>query len=172
MNAIMTPLRTLLAGLPLLGALSPGCDPPRPPAKGELPPAYTSNQITDSTLQKIVDEHRAWGLKQLGTGDKPLYSKIEILRPVPIVQPYGVGVFQQEERLPVIYTTGLGWGGLKPKAKEEAVANVFREIEARLKTLKHDPPLLPTLTLQTPQGMELSWINRLEPGRKNIHGDD
>jgi hypothetical protein len=169
---MLTPLRSLLASLPLLGVLSPGCDPPRPPVKGELPPAYTSNQITDPALQKIVEQNRSWASKQLGDGGKPLYSRIEILSPVPIVQPYGVGVFQHEVRITVIYTTGPGWTGLKPEAKEAAVALAYREISSHLQSLKHEPALQPTLTVQTPQGMELAWINRLDPGRKNVHGDD
>ena len=172
MNAMLMPLRTLLASLPVLGALSPGCDPPRPPAKAGLPPAYTSNQITDPALRKVVEETRGWAARQVGDGGKPLYERIEILPPVPVVQPYGVGVFQQEVRLPVIYTTGPGWAGLKPEAKEAAVADAFREISSHLRPLNREPALQPTLTIQTPQGMELAWINRLDPGRKNLHGDD
>lgn len=165
-------LRPLLAGLPLLAALSPGCDPPRPPVKTGLPPAYTSNQITDPALQEVVEQLKLWAAKQAGDGGKPLYSKIEILRPVPTVQPYGVGVYQQEMRLPVIFTTGPAWAGLKHTAKEEAAALAFREISSKLQTVKAEPALQPTLTIQTTQGMELAWINRLEPGGRNVHGDD
>jgi hypothetical protein len=167
-----SPLRALLASLPLLGVASPGCDPPRPPVKAGLPPAYTSNQITDPALQKVVAQIEAWAAKQVGDGGKPLYGRAEVLHPVPTVQPYGVGVYQQEMRLPVILTTGPAWAGLKHEAKEAAVALAFREISSRLQTLKHEPTLQPTLTLQTTQGMELAWINRLEPGGRNVHGDD
>jgi hypothetical protein len=29
-----------------------------------------------------------------------------------------------------------------------------------------------TVTVQTPQGLELCWINDVEPGRKLLHGED
>lgn len=149
-----------------------GCDAVKRSAAGNLPPAYTSNQITDPALLAIADEIRAWGTKQTGIDDKPLYGRVEVLRPVPIVQPYGVGVFQQEPRLPVILTTGPGWSGLGHEAKEAAVAGAFGHFSDALKALKAETPLRPTLTVQTPQGMALTWINRLDPNGKNIHGDD
>jgi hypothetical protein len=170
-NALTLSLRPLLATLPLLSFASPGCERPRPPV-GALPPAYTSNQITDPGLHQVVEEIQNWASQQVDDGQKPLYSRVEVLPPVPIVQPYGVGVFQQEVRLPVIFTTGPGWAGLKAAAKEEAVAQAFRDIAVHLQALNHEPALQPTLTIQTPQGMELAWVNRLDPGGKNIHGDE
>ncbi|APW63473.1 hypothetical protein [Paludisphaera borealis] len=171
MNAMTHSMRSLLAALPLLSFVSPGCDPPKPPV-GPLPPAYTSNQITDPALLDVTEEVQTWTSQQADDGQKPLYSHAEVLSPVPIVQPYGVGVFQQEVRLPVIFTTGPGWNSLKLAEKEAAVALAYREIAVRLQALNHEPALQPTLTVQTPQGMELAWINRLDPGGKNVHGDD
>jgi len=148
-----------------------GCEP-APAPKGELPPAYTSNRITDPALGEVSDEIHAWAQKRTGAEGKPLYGKVEVLPPAPIVQPYGVGVFQQEMRLPVIFTTGPGWDGLKPAEKEDAVALAFRELSDRLLAVKREPPLRLTLTVQTPEGLELSWINHLDPDEKNVHGDD
>src|SRR4051812_45586775 len=112
-------MRLVLATLPLLSLVVPACRPQNTP-KGELPPAYTSNQITDPALHQVAEGIQAWGSKQAGADRKPLYSRVEVLPPVPVVQPYGVGVFQQEVRLPVIFTTGPGWAGLKPAEKEAA----------------------------------------------------
>jgi hypothetical protein len=88
------------------------------------------------------------------------------------VQPYGVGAYQQEPRLPVILTTGPGWAALKPPEKEEMAAQAFQDFSERLQALQREPPLQPTLTIQTSQGMELAWINHLDPSGKNVHGDE
>ena len=148
-----------------------GCQPVKAPPAGALPPAYTSNQITDPTLIKIAEEIKTWGLQQ-AADQNPLYGRVEVLPPVPIVQPYGVGVFQQEVRLPTIFTTGPGWASLGAEEKEAVIVQAFNHISTILKEVERDPPLQATLTVQTPQGMELTWINRLEPNRKNVHGDD
>lgn len=151
-----------------------GCQrtPPGRPAEKDLPSAYTSNHINDPALRMIAQEIQTQTLQQVGTGGQPLYSRAEVLPPVPTVQPYGVGVFQQEVRLPVILTTGPGWASLKPEDKEKTVAQAFREISERLRTFKREPALRPTLTVQTPEGMELTWINHLDPSGKNVHGDE
>lgn len=161
--ALSTSFATLLA--------IAGCEPAAAP-QGELPPAYTSNRIIDPALGEASEAIHAWAQKRTGAEGKPLYGKVEVLPPAPIVQPYGVGVFQQEMRLPVIFTTGPGWEGLTPAEKEDAVALAFRELSERLLAVKHEPPLKPTLTVQTPKGLELSWINHLDPEEKNVHGDD
>jgi len=161
----------LLATASMTGLGAAGCDPVKAPA-GDLPPAYTSNQITDPALVDVAKGVKAWGSEQVSADRKPLYGRIEVLPPVPIVQPYGVGVFQQEMRLPVIFTTGPGWAALKAAEKEAAIAEVFHHISQLLKALNRESPLRPTLTVQTPQGMELTWLNRLEPNGKNVHGDD
>jgi len=139
---------------------------------GALPPAYTSNQLTDPALVEVAHGIETWGSQQVDANQKSLYSRIEVLSPVPIVQPYGVGVFQHEVRLPAIFTTGPGWAGLKAAEKETVIAKTYTQISGLLKTLKREPPLQATLTVQTPQGMELTWLNRLEPNGKNVHGDD
>ena len=164
--------RRMLLALALTTAVgAAGCDRARPEA-GELPPAYTSNQITDPALLDVAGGIKEWGEKEVGADGKPLFGRVEVLRPVPIVQPYGVGVFQQEMRLPVIFTTGPGWPGLKPEEKEAAIVVVYDHVSELLKALERDPPLQATLTVQTPQGMEVAWINRLDPNGKNMHGDD
>lgn len=173
MKSIARPPRIVLAILPAACLVVPGCQAriiPRPPES--LPPAYIANQITDPALQHVAEEIRAWGSRPNRAGGTPLYSRVDVLPPAAVVQPYGVGVFQQEVRLPVILITGPAWTGLKPAEKETAVAAAFREISRRLQGLNRQPALQPTLTVQTPQGILLTWINRLEPNGKNVHGDD
>jgi hypothetical protein len=165
-------LRMTLLALSMLGLLVSGCEPPKPSRPASMPPAYTSNKITDPALRKVADDVKAWAAKQVDGNQKPIYTTVEVLPPVPIVQPYGVGVFQEEMRLSVILTTGPGWGGMKLDKKEAAVAAAFRYITERLKSVDHEPALKTTLTVQTPQGMELTWINHLDPSRKNVHGDE
>jgi hypothetical protein len=138
----------------------------------ELAPAYTRNQIIDPALRKIAEAIQTWAAEQTGSGGQKLYSRAEVLPPAQTVQPYGVGAYQQEPRLPVILTTGPGWAGLKVPEKETKVAQAFTEFSRRLQSLQREPPLRPTLTIQTPQGMELGWINHVDPGGKNLHGDD
>jgi hypothetical protein len=165
--------RSLIVTMMALGLAASGCRPPQaPPRTRDLPPAYTSNQITDPELLRTADGIRAWAAERTGTGERPLYSKAQILSPVPIVQPYGVGSYQQELRLPVLLTTGPGWAGIPHEGHEAKAAEAFREIAGRLKALGGDPVLQPTLTIQTPEGMGLAWINHLDPGGRNVHGDE
>jgi hypothetical protein len=170
-NAISRPWRVALALLPISSLVIPACQPRKAKDVG-LPPAYTYNQITDPALREVADEIQSWASRLAGADQKPLYSRIEILSPVPIVQPYGVGVFQEEVRLPVIFTTGPGWAGAKLAEKEAEVARTFVHISGLLKPLNHEPALRPTLTVQTPEGIELSWINHLDPSGKNVHGSE
>jgi hypothetical protein len=150
-----------------------GCRPAPPSAAEQgLPPAYTRNQITDPALRQVAEEIQGWAAKQVGAGGQPLFSRSEVLPPAQTVQPYGVGAYQQELHLPVILTTGSGWAGLKPAEKEAAAVRTFSDIAGRLQALKREPQLQPTLTIQTPQGMELAWINHLDPSGKYVHGDD
>ena len=174
MNAILRPWRIGLIALTIACSVISGCrqTPPDRPAGKALPPAYLGNRIDDPALREAAEQIRTWAIQQVGARGQPLYSRAEVLPPVPTVQPYGVGVFQQELRLPVIFTTGPGWAVLRPDDKEKTVAEAFREISERLQTLKREPALRPTLTVQTPQGMELSWINHLDPSGKNVHGDE
>jgi hypothetical protein len=159
-------------------AATAGCSklpfgPPAPgPEQKDLPPAYPQNQITDPGLLEVVNGFKAWALAQrAGKPEQAIYSRCEVLPPAQTVQPYGVGAYQQEPRLPVILTTGPGWSELKRQDKEKLAAGAFKEITSRLAGMKHEPTLRPTLTIQTPEGMVLGWINHLEPSGKNLHGD-
>jgi hypothetical protein len=157
-------------GLVLLVAAGCRREAPAPPKA--LPPAYTSNQIVDPALRQVAEDIKTWASQQVGTGRMALYSHVEVLGIAQTVQPYGVGAYQQEPRLPVILRTGPGWAGLSPEAKEAKVAEAFTRFTEQLQALRRQPPLRPTLTVQTPQGMELAWVNHLQPGGKNVHGDD
>lgn len=156
-------------------SFTPGCrrtSPDPTTADRELPPAYTRNRIIDPALRKVAEEMQSWALQQTGAGGQPLYGRVEVLPPVQTVQPYGIGVFQQEPRLPIILTTGSGWAGLEITVKEAKTTQAFQDFSERLQALKREPSLQPTLTIQTPQGMELAWVNRLAPNGKNVHGDE
>jgi hypothetical protein len=161
--------------LGVLAGIGLGCNLPSPPAEpppgaaADLPPAYLRNQITDAGLRAVAKEFTEWALAQRA-GDQAVYGRVEVLPPAQTVQPYGVGAYQQEPRLPVILTTGPSWDRLKAREKEARAAEAFHHMEGLLKGLKHDPPLRPTLAVQTPEGMELGWINRLDPGGTNLHG--
>jgi hypothetical protein len=148
---------------------------PRPPADERgLPQAYPRSQINDPKLLELAQEFKTWALQQRTGGDHPapLFSRVEVLPPTQTVLPYGVGAYQQETRLPAILTIGPGWASQEPEEKEAAVAQAFRKLSQGLEALKLDPPLRPTLTIQTPSGLELAWMNDLNEGRRNIHGDD
>ncbi len=155
----------------VLAASGCGPAPPSGDAQQGLPPAYTRNQITDPDVHRSAEAIQEWAAKQIGAGGQALFSRSEVLPPAQTVQPYGVGAYQQELRLPVILTTGPGWSGLTPAEKEAAAERAFSGCAGHLQGLKREPPLRPTLTIQTPQGMELAWINHLDPG-KNVHGDE
>jgi hypothetical protein len=133
---------------------------------------YLRNDISDPALREAAEQVRTWALQQVGAGGQALYSRAETPPPVQTVQPYGVGVYQQESRLSVILTTGPDWGCLKPAEKETKVAQAFREFCTLLGRLKREPALRPTFMVQTPQGMELAWINHLDPSGKNVNGDE
>lgn len=98
------------------------------------------------------------------------FSKTEILAPAKIVLPYGVGVFQQELRLPVILTTDKAWRTLKQNEKEIEVKSAYQQMASLLQ--KTNSPLKPSLTIQTPQGLEISWINEINEGSKIVFGDE
>lgn len=141
------------------------------PAPSDLPPAYTSGQITDPKLEEVAQQFKTWAEGQQAV-DERVFSRIEILPPVETLSPYGIGTFQKERRLPAILTTGPGWSQLKPAERELLASKAYQELAGRLAALESKPPLLPTVTLQTPQGLELAWINDLPQGRKLLHGDD
>jgi len=178
---------TDLGLLTLLGLAVSGCVPtttvleskvlpePKPPALGQgLPDAYPRSQINDPRLRELAQEFTTWVLTQGTAAANParLFRRVEVVPPTQTVLPYGVGAYEKQPRLPAILTTGPGWASLQPEEKEAAAAQAFRELAGRLEALKLDPPLRPTLTIQTPSGLELGWINDLVEGRKNIHGDE
>lgn len=168
------PSKAALAALVSLGFAIPACQPPEAPANKEaLPPAYTSNLITDPSLTRAIGEIHDWAVEQTGADQKPLYGRVEVLHPVKTVQPYGVGVFQQELRVPVILTTGPGWEGLSHEQREAVVTSAFNHIQELLQADSDDETLpQATLTVQTPLGIELAWINHLDPSGHNVHGND
>jgi hypothetical protein len=170
-------LRSGLLAVAIFFAAATGCsrlpfEPAAQPEQKNLPPAYPQNQITDPALLDLANGFKTWALAQrAGKPEQPIYARVEILPPAQTVQPYGVGAYQQETRLPVILTTGPGWADLKRPQKEERTVAAFKEITSRLAPLKRNPPLQPTVTIQTPDGMVLAWINHLAPRGKNLHGD-
>jgi hypothetical protein len=149
-------------------------EPTRPPSVQGLPDAYPRSQINDPRLRALAQEFQTWALQQEtgGTPAAPLFSRVEVQPPTRTVLPYGVGAYQQEPRMPAILTTGPGWTSQEPEEKEAAAAQAFRKLSLGLDALQLDPPLHPTLTIQTPSGLELAWINDLVDGRKNVHGDE
>jgi hypothetical protein len=176
-----------LAALALLGLACSGCgstltvleskvlpEPTRPGSGEGLPVAYPRSEILDPKLRELTQEFQTWALQQqtAGTHPAPLFSRVEVQPPTRTVLPYGVGAYEQELRLPAILTTGPGWESQEPEEKEAVAAQAFRKLSQGLETLKRQPPLRPTLTIQTPSGLELAWINDLIAGRKNIHGDE
>ena len=48
----------------------------------------------------------------------------------------------------------------------------FQELSRLLESRASAFAVRATVTVQTPQGLELGWINNLEPGRKLLHGAD
>ena len=148
---------------------------PAPPSGKEgLPQAYARSQINDPGLRRFAWEFEQWALqrKTVGVSSSPVFKRVEVLPPTRTVLPYGVGAYQQEPRLPVILTVGAGWAKLNPNAKEAIAAQVFERLSQGLEALRLDPALRPTLTIQTPSGLELTWMNDLTERWRNIHGDD
>ncbi len=137
-----------------------------------LPSALAGSTVTDPKLAPVAEQFQSWILSQESPPDRqPLFSRVEILPVTLTVLPYGVGANQQEPRLPVIVTTGPGWTRLTPDQKEQQIARVYHELVDRLGRSDAEKRLRPTLTLQTPQGIVLSWINEITDGRKLIYGD-
>jgi hypothetical protein len=149
-------------------------EPKRPAAAQELPLAYPRSQITDQRLRAVAAEFTNWALKQgtAAANPAPLYSRVEVLPPTQTVLPYGVGAYQKELRLPAILIVSRAWAKQTPDEKEAAAAQAFRKLSLDLDALKIDPPMRPTLTIQSQSGLVLGWITDLVEGRKHIHGDD
>jgi hypothetical protein len=97
---------------------------------------------------------------------------VEVLPPAPTLLPYGVGTYQKQLRLPAILITGPGWRALSAGDREALAGRAFQELSRLLESGAKESGVRATVTVQTPQGLELCWINELEPGRKLLHGED
>ncbi|MCZ2341076.1 MAG: hypothetical protein LC104_04675 [Bacteroidales bacterium] len=149
----------------------PGAAPPAStPQADNLPPAYSRNLITDPQVAGVAKAFHEWADQQQAQG-QPLFGRVEVLPPLPTLEPYGIGTYEKVPRLPVILTTGPGWATLTLEQREALTAKVFQDLSEQLSAIKTDPPLRPTVTIQTPQGLELAWVNTLVPGRRLLHGD-
>jgi hypothetical protein len=149
-------------------------EPTAPAGEKNLPQAYPRSQINDPELHRFAQEFKTWALQQrtVGVTPGPPFERVEVLPPTQTVLPYGVGAFEQDLRLPNILTTGPGWASLNPEEKEAVAAQAYRKLSRGLEALKLEPALRPTLTIQTPSGLQLAWMNDLNDGPRNIHGDD
>ncbi|MCE9561669.1 MAG: hypothetical protein K8U57_06400 [Planctomycetes bacterium] len=162
--------RSILAtALIIATGCKPAPPPPQTPAAGNLPPAYPRSTITDPKVADAARGFTTWVEQQQANG-KPVFERVEVLPPVPTLLPYGIGTYQKVPRLPVVLTTGPGWTALPANQREALTAAAFTDLSERLTTAKVGP-LLPTVTIQTPQGLELAWVNDLPPGRRLLHGD-
>lgn len=154
-------------------SVSAGCQrtaAPPAPATADLPPAYPRALITDPRVAQAAQEFRDW-VDQQKAGEQPVFGRVEILPPLPTLQPYGIGTYEKVPRLPAILTTGPGWATLPKERREALTAAAFTDLTERLAAISEEPPLRPTITIQTPQGLELAWVNSIIPGRRLLHGD-
>ncbi len=173
------PLRSVakqaaVAGLMLV--ILSGCGQPSPNVpEGQpesLPPAYLRSVISEPKLLRVAEEFQRWvQTANRSPKGRPLFSRTEVLPVAQTLLPYGVGVYQQEPRLPVILTTGAGWGELGAEQQEKFIAGIYEELAGRLERAGLDHPYRPTLTLQTPQGLLLAWINGMFPRERLLHGE-
>jgi hypothetical protein len=179
------PMALLFTGIVVAGA---GCGTSAPePAdadadidatSGQSPPAYTRDKIIDPKLLEVARSFTGWVESQKAGGAR-VFLRVEILPPTPTLLPYGIGIYQKEPRLPAILITGPGWSALKPREREALAARAFQDLSNRLASAHSTPvpasvpapALQPTITIQTPQGLELAWINQLEPGGIYLHGE-
>ena len=149
---------------------STGCERPAVAPAGDLPPAYTRDKILDPKVAEVARAFTVWaGEQKVQAG--AVFGKIEVLPPAPTLLPYGIGTYQKQARLPAILTTGPGWRDLAGDDREALAARAFQELSRLLESTPSAATVLATLTIQTPQGLELCWINELEPGRKLLHGE-
>jgi hypothetical protein len=74
--------------------------------------------------------------------------------------------------MPAILITGPGWRALAGDDREALTARAFHELSRLLESSARASAVRATVTVQTPQGLELCWVNDLEPGRKLLHGED
>jgi hypothetical protein len=156
------PLATMLA--------SAGCGHRAVPPAGDLAPAYTRDKIIDPKLAEVARAFTAWALKQKAQAGA-VFASVEVLPPAPTLLPYGIGTYQKQLRLPAILITGPGWRALSADDREALAARAFQELSRLLESRAGASAVRATVTIQTPQGLELCWINDLEPGRKLLHGE-
>jgi len=135
------------------------------------PPTQARSADAEQKLAQVGESIRRSILERKTTGQQPVFSRVEVLPVTQTVLPYGVGVNQQEPRLPIIVTTGPGWVKLTPDEKQIEAALVFKDLEERLRQADLGDGLRATLTVQTPRGMMLAWINDTADGPEFIHGD-
>ena len=150
---------------------STGCERRAVAPAGDLPPAYTRDKILDPKLAEVARAFTAWAGDQK-VQDGAVFGSVEVLPPAPTLLPYGIGIYQKQLRLPAILITGPGWRALSGDDREALAARAFRELSRLLESNAGASAVRATVTIQTPQGLELCWINDLEPGRKLLHGED
>jgi hypothetical protein len=148
-----------------------GCERRTVAPAGDLPPAYTRDKILDPKLAEVARAFTVWAGEQKVKA-VAVFGRIEVLPPAPTLLPYGIGTYQKELRLPAILITGPGWRALAGDDREALAARAFQELSRLLESSAGAPAVRATVTIQTPQGLELCWINGLEPGRKLLHGED
>ena len=151
--------------------MSTGCGRRAEITAGDLPPAYTRDKILDPKLAKVARAFTAWAGDQK-TQAGAVFGSVEVLPPAPTLLPYGIGTYQKQLRLPAILITGPGWLTLAADDREALAARAFQELSRLLDSSASASTVRATVTVQTPQGLELCWINNLEPGRKLLHGED
>jgi hypothetical protein len=150
---------------------STGCERRAAAPAGDLPPAYTRDKILDPKLAEAARAFIAWaGEQKVAAG--AVFGRVEVLPPAPTLLPYGIGTYQKELRLPAVLITGPGWHALAADDREALAARAFQELSRLLESSASASAVRATITIQTPQGLELCWINSLEPGRKLLHGED
>jgi hypothetical protein len=150
---------------------STGCDRRAVAPAGDLPPAYTRDKILDPKLAEVTRAFIAWaGEQKVQAG--AVFGRVEVLPPAPTLLPYGIGTYQKQLRLPAILITGPGWRALAGDDREALAARAFQKLSGLLESSASESAVRATVTIQTPQGLELCWINDLEPGRKLLHGED
>ena len=150
---------------------STGCGRRTITGAGDLPPAYTRDKILDPKLAEVARSFTAWAGQQK-VQPWAVFSSVEVLPPAPTLLPYGIGTYQKQLRLPAILITGPGWRALAGDDREKLAARAFQELSRLLESSAGASGVRATVTIQTPQGLELCWINNLEPGRKLLHGED
>jgi hypothetical protein len=148
-----------------------GCDRRAVTPAADLPPAYTRDKILDPKLAEVARAFTAWaGEQRVQAG--AVFDRVEVLPPAPTLLPYGIGTYQKQMRMPAILITGPGWRALARDEREALAARAFGQLSRLLESSGSAPAPRATVTVQTPQGLELCWINDLEPGRKLLHGED